>query len=156
MNGLTNPSPKNSPAASNRSKPTQGLAATSKPLKARSPVPSATALAIYVSYTQSTIRRSPFLSSPSSNAAMFTNKPAKLSLPFLWWPVCQSRVAAGRLGTVGGWRLAARLASPRNGRRSADSPDGGGRRGFALVCLAADGLTRLPNARMLRYVVHPQ
>jgi hypothetical protein len=38
---------KNSPAVSNRWKPTQGLAATSKPSKARSPVPSATALAIY-------------------------------------------------------------------------------------------------------------
>jgi len=35
---------------------------------------------------------------------------------------------------------------PRNGCRSADSPDGGGRRGFALFCLATDGLTLLPTA----------
>ena len=36
--------------------------------------------------------------------------PAKLSLHLLWWPVCQPRVAAGRLGASGGWRLAAWLA----------------------------------------------
>jgi hypothetical protein len=35
---------------------------------------------------------------------------------------------------------------PRNSCRSADSPDGGGRRRFALVCLTTDGLTRLPIA----------
>ena len=35
---------------------------------------------------------------------------------------------------------------PRNGCRSADSPDGGGRRGFALFCLASDCLTLLPMA----------
>jgi hypothetical protein len=39
--------------------------------------------------------------------------PAKLSLHFLWRPVCQPRVAAGRLGASGGWRLAAWLASQR-------------------------------------------
>ncbi len=39
--------------------------------------------------------------------------PAKLSLHFLWWPDCQPRVAAGRLGASGGWRPAARLASQR-------------------------------------------
>ena len=35
---------------------------------------------------------------------------------------------------------------PRNGCRSADSPDGGGRRGFALFCLATAGLILLPMA----------
>ena len=40
---------------------------------------------------------------------------------------------------------------PRNGSRSADSPDGGGRRrGFALFCLATDCLTLLPMADQLR------
>jgi len=39
--------------------------------------------------------------------------------------------------------------TPRNGCRSADSPDGGGRRGFALFCFAADCLTRLPMADQL-------
>ncbi len=38
---------------------------------------------------------------------------------------------------------------PRNGCRSVDSPDGGRRRGFALFCLATDGLTLLPMADIL-------
>jgi hypothetical protein len=40
--------------------------------------------------------------------------------------------------------------SPWNGCQSADSPDGGGRRGFALFCVATDGLTLLLVADPLR------
>jgi hypothetical protein len=73
--------------------------------------------------------------------------PAKLSLHFLWWPVCQPRVAAGRLGASGGWRHAARPASqqPPIGRFAGWR----GGRGFALSCLATDCLTRLPMAGIL-------
>jgi hypothetical protein len=39
--------------------------------------------------------------------------------------------------------------SPRNGCRSADSTDGGGRAGFALFCVATYCLTLLPMARSI-------
>jgi hypothetical protein len=63
---------------------------------------------------------------------------------FFGGPFANPRVAAGRLGASGGWRLAAWPASQR--LPAADSPDGRRRRGFALFCLATDGLTLLPMA----------